>query len=89
MDWSIMHRYFFAKVFFGLMLCLSLVVGAKAQTGTTSVHGVVLDKSGATIAAAKVTLKNVQQGNERTIDSSGSGRIRISRVATGHVRIDG
>ena len=83
MERSIMHRYFSAKVFFGLMLCLLLVVGAKAQTGTTSVHGVVLDKSGATIAAAKVTLKNVQQGAERTIDTSGSGEFEFLALQPG------
>ena len=29
-----------------------------AQTGTTSIHGVVTDKTGAMISAAKVTLSN-------------------------------
>jgi hypothetical protein len=36
-----------------------------AQTGTTSLHGVVTDKTGATIANAKVTLTNAGQALKR------------------------
>jgi len=83
MRWFMKQRYFYINFLLGLTVCLFAVMGASAQTGTTSLHGVVLDKSGATIAAAKVTLMNVQQGAERSIDSSGSGEFEFLALQPG------
>ena len=83
MRWLMMHRYFYASFLLGLAVCLFALVGANAQTGTTSLHGVVLDKSGATIAAAKVTLLNTQQGAERSVDSSSSGEFEFLALQPG------
>src|SRR3984957_3482569 len=78
-----MHRYFYASFLLGLVVCLFALVGANVQTGATSLHGVVLDKSGATIAAAKVTLLNTKQGAERSVDSSGSGEFEFLSLQPG------
>ncbi len=55
MEWSSMKRNFFGKVISTFALCLLAVAGAMGQAGTTSIHGVVTDKTGATVSAAKVT----------------------------------
>jgi len=50
----------------GLLLVLASFVllnpGAWAQTGTTSLHGKVVDSSHATVPGAKATLANQAQG---------------------------
>ncbi|HEX3119865.1 MAG TPA: carboxypeptidase-like regulatory domain-containing protein, partial [Candidatus Acidoferrum sp.] len=43
------------------------------QAGTTSIHGVVTDKTGATVAAAKVTIDNPEQNLSRSADSGSAG----------------
>jgi hypothetical protein len=47
-----------------VLICALLfaAVGASAQTGTTSLHGVVTDKTGSAIVGAKITLTNSGQG---------------------------
>jgi hypothetical protein len=67
------------KGLFGLSIALLVVClfgsnAAVAQTGTTSLRGTILDKSGAAIVGAKVTLSNSQQGFERTVLSGETGR---------------
>jgi hypothetical protein len=69
MEWSSRKRIF--GVF--LVAVLFAVTGAWAQTGTTSVRGTVLDKSGAAIVGAKVTLTNVGQALQREMMTSGAG----------------
>ena len=48
-----------------LIVAALAVVGTWAQTGTTSLHGTVTDKSGAVISGAKVTLVDMKQGLRR------------------------
>lgn len=48
-----------------LFSVLFLAVGAVAQTGTTSLRGVVTDKTGASVAEAKVSLDNSTQAFHR------------------------
>jgi Carboxypeptidase regulatory-like domain len=59
----------------GVLLCALLfaAMGAWAQTGTTSVHGVVTDKTGAAIVGAKITLANSGQGLTREASSGPAG----------------
>src|SRR5437870_268582 len=76
------------KVLFGLSIALSVVclfIGSAvlAQTGTTSLRGTILDKSGAAIVGAKVTLSNSQQGFERTVLSGESGAYEFPGLAPG------
>jgi hypothetical protein len=59
-----------------LVLICALVfaaIGAWAQTGTTSLHGVVMDKTGAAIVGAKITLANPAQGLTRETTTSSVG----------------
>ena len=73
MKWSSMKRNFVLNFVVSLAICVLAVSGAWAQTGTTSLHGVISDKSGATIAAAKVTLVNAGQGLQRADDTGAAG----------------
>lgn len=73
MEWSAMKRNFWGKVVTTLALCLVAVAGAMGQAGTTSIHGVVTDKTGATVAAAKVTIDNPEQNLSRSADSGSAG----------------
>ena len=73
---------------FGLCIMVMVVslVGQKvasAQTGTTSLRGTILDKSGAAIAGAKVTLANSEQGFERTVTSGETGAYEFLGLTPG------
>src|SRR6202521_4430904 len=52
---------------------LFAVTGALAQTGTSSLHGVVTDKTGAAIVGAKVTLTNAALGLSRNSNTGSAG----------------
>jgi Carboxypeptidase regulatory-like domain len=70
---------------FGMLLVVVLTSAsvAWAQTGTTSLHGVVTDKSGATVAAAKVTLQNPELGLTRNLDSGSAGEFDFVALPPG------
>ena len=51
-----------------------------AQTGTTSLRGTVTDKSGATVAQAKVRLTNPERGLERTTTSGPTGEFEFLQL---------
>src|SRR5450755_2115400 len=79
MEWSAFTRNF-------ILSSIVLIVCAYvswAQTGTTSVHGVVTDKSGAAIEDAAVTLSNSGQGFQRDIKTNGSGEYEFVSLAPG------
>ena len=64
----------FGKVFFAiLMVCLCVTISAYAQVGTTSVRGVVTDKTGAAIVGAKVTLSSAAQAFRREMQTNQAG----------------
>jgi len=69
MKWSSMFRKAFQ---FGLVM-LVLAGMCLAQTGTTAIHGVVTDKTGAAIAGATVKLSNPAQGFERQTVTTAAG----------------
>ena len=74
----------FGKVFFAiLMVCLFGTVSAWAQTGTTSVRGAVTDKTGAAIAAAKVTVSNAAQALHREGATDGTGSYEFLALPPG------
>jgi Carboxypeptidase regulatory-like domain len=60
----------------GVFICFLLFCTALslAQTGTTSLHGSVIDKSGAAIAGAKVTISDTAHAYERTTTSGETGQ---------------
>jgi hypothetical protein len=55
-----------------------------AQTGTTSVRGTITDKSGATVAGAKVRLVNSAQAVERETESNESGEYEFLALQPGN-----
>src|ERR1700753_3963191 len=53
------------------------------QQGTTSLRGTILDKSGASISGAKVTLTNVEQAVQRSATSSDTGAYEFVSLPPG------
>lgn len=67
-----------------LLACLAISSPtALAQTGTSSLHGTVLDKSHATVAGAKVTLLNTALGLQREIVTPRSGEFEFLALSPG------
>ena len=56
---------------------------AGAQTGTTSLHGVVTDRTGATVGTAKVTVANGAQGLNRELDTNAAGEYEFLSLPPG------
>lgn len=71
-----------AVILFGLSVLLSSVK-VFAQTGTTSVQGTVVDKSGAAVVAAKVVIQNTEQALEREMRTNGSGEYKFLALPPG------
>src|SRR5580765_5355942 len=66
-----------------VLVCLVLGDSARAQTGTTSLRGTILDKTGAAVAGARVTLSNAEQGFGRTVSSSETGAYEFVGLTPG------
>ena len=56
---------------------------AMAQTGTSSVRGAILDKSGASVAGASIQLTDNELGIERTAISDNSGTYEFLSLQPG------
>lgn len=80
MNWTRILRF----ALIGLLCTLS-VMGWKtlAQTGTTSLHGTVTDKSGSAIVGAKVTLDNESTAFHRETTTGGSGGYDFTSLPPG------
>lgn len=67
------------------LVVVSLISGnlGLAQTGTTSLRGTVLDKSGAAVSGAKVILENTSQALHRETKSSPSGEYEFLGLPPG------
>jgi hypothetical protein len=72
------------KIFLSAVVYLLMAVSLMAQTGTTSVRGVVLDKSGAAVSGAKVSISNNGQALERVTETDGSGEYRFLALPPGN-----
>jgi hypothetical protein len=83
MEWSKQARNFSAKFLTVVAVCLLIAAGAFGQAGTTSIHGVVTDKTSATVAAAKVTIDNPDQNLSRTVDSGAAGEFDFVGIQPG------
>ncbi len=68
----------FTVVLVGSLLVFPL--GAAGQSSSSAVNGVVTDFTGAVVAGAKVTLRNVDTNVERTTVSNGAGDYFFSSV---------
>ena len=75
-----LKRYFFL---FSACFLLS-VSGAWAQTGTTSVHGTVFDKSHAVVAGARVTVTNAAQAVQRDTVTPATGEFEFLALPPGN-----
>src|SRR5947209_5425482 len=76
-----------------LRLCiLSLLIMVLAITGvaqtTASIKGTVTDQSGAAVSSAKVTVKNVAQGFERTAQTNESGEYEVPALPPGTYTVE-
>jgi hypothetical protein len=80
MPWASIRHSSIAAVLFCMVFGLTL---AFAQTGTTSLRGTVLDKSGAAIVGAKVVLTNEAQGSSREATTDNSGAYEFPALPPG------
>lgn len=71
------------SAFLALVVLLSGAGLAFAQMGTTSLRGVVLDKSHAAIGSAHVTIRNAAQAIERSTETSVSGEFEFLALPPG------
>ena len=62
---------------------LLLAAGLFAQTGTTSIRGTVLDRSGAAVAGARVVVENAGQALQRETRTNDSGEYKFLGLPPG------
>src|SRR5665213_198492 len=62
-------------------LCSAIAVG---QLPTATVSGVVRDDSGAAVAGAEVTIKNVQTNQSRSVTTNDTGSYSLAALAVGN-----
>src|SRR5215213_1397422 len=67
-----------------LFICHSVL----AQSGTSSVRGVVTDPQGRAVAGAVVTLTNTEKSFSRTQTSSDDGAYAFSAIPPGNYRVE-
>jgi hypothetical protein len=75
------------SVFVAWIFCLGFCSSAHAQSGQADVEGIVADNSGAVIANAQVTLKNMESGDARVVTTPADGRYRFPTVAPGRYSV--
>jgi len=66
-----------------MVVCLALVVGAQAQTFRGRILGTVSDQTGAVVPGAKVTVRNVDTGLERTTETDDTGFYLVPELPIG------
>src|SRR5262249_36494847 len=75
------------NIFLCLLAILTCAGVTPAQTGTTSLHGVITDKTGAVLAGASLTLVNSEKGLERTITSGTVGEYEFLSLPPGTYKL--
>src|SRR4249920_3645882 len=70
-----------------LLVTSFLVLNAFAQTGTSSITGIVMDASGAVIAGARVTARNEATGVTFTQTTTAAGVYSFSSLTVGSYAI--
>src|SRR6266853_6251590 len=75
------------KVRMIVVFVLLASVSSAAQTFRGTILGTVTDPSGAVVAGAKVTAKNVGTGLERTTDTSGDGSYALPELPIGNYTV--
>src|SRR5436305_9704679 len=67
-----------------VFFCFALMVGSlAAQTFRGTILGTVTDPSGAVVSGAKVTIKNINTGLERTTQTSADGSYAVPELPIG------
>src|ERR1700680_4895457 len=72
------------------VLLISLILGAclvSAQVTTGTISGIVQDQSGAAVAGAEVTIRNVDTGTTRTLTSDAGGRYTAPDLPLGNYEV--
>src|ERR1700739_2294474 len=84
-----MHAFRLIGTYFIALLVLAMATRiASAQTVTTGdVTGIAFDSSGAVVANAEITLKNMDIGEARTVLSSAAGLYRFTFVRPGRYQL--
>ena len=78
----------FNDMLFATILLLVLSISVSAQTGTSSIRGVVRDPQDNVISGATVTLTNVSLGFTRTQTTTESGGYSFTSIPPGIYRVD-
>src|SRR5712692_7891309 len=71
----------------GVLLVLGTTAPALAQS-TATLQGTVLDPQGAAMPNAKVTVRNIATGLERTAEADGAGIFQVSSLPVGTYRVE-
>jgi hypothetical protein len=74
------------------VLAIGVCLGAlmvSAQVSTATISGVVQDQSGASIAGATVTIRNLDTGAVRTVTSDAGGRYTAPDLSLGSYEVEG
>ena len=79
MRWDLIKR----NILISSVAVLFVVAGVWAQVGTTSIRGVVTDKTGAAIVGASVTLVSPAQGIQREMQTTQSGEYEFLALPPG------
>ncbi|HTC66160.1 MAG TPA: TonB-dependent receptor [Candidatus Acidoferrum sp.] len=74
----------YKRIFIVLSICFALfTTKVAAQTGTTSLRGSILDKSGASVAGAAITLTDNELGVQRSTVSDSTGAYEFASLQPG------
>src|SRR5579863_5283905 len=68
-----------------VVLLLPVLIFAQVPTGT--ILGVVKDSSGAVVAGATITIRNVDTGDRRMLVSASDGAYRAVQLPSGHYEV--
>ncbi len=71
------------STFCALLLTAFLAVSASAQSGTTTINGVITDQNGAAVPGASVKLTNPATGFNRTVTTNNDGAYAFSSIVPG------
>ena len=82
MFWNSIRRSFISAFVLVVVMCCTASI-AFGQTGTTSLRGGVLDKTGGAIVGAKVTIANPELSLERSTNTSPTGQYEFLALPPG------
>ena len=74
-------------IFLALVCAIGICAQSALAQGTADILGTVTDNSGAVLPNAKVTIKSLDTGLERTVQTSGSGDYSFTLVPVGNYAV--